>query len=51
MAGLPWKIGAKGRLVGLYGDIPERGDTTATALVPIDESDAAAPLVFAHVTV
>lgn len=49
--GLPWKINAKGHLVGLYVDIPEKGDTTGTALVTIDETDAAAPLVYAHITV
>ena len=49
--GLPWKINTKGHLVGLYVDIPEKGDTTGTARVTIDETDAAAPLVYAHVTV
>jgi hypothetical protein len=38
-------------LVGLYVDIPEEDDSTGTALVTIDETDAAAPLVYAHVTV
>lgn len=49
--GLPWKINTKGHLVGLYADIPEKGDTAGTARVTIDETDAAAPLVYAHVTV
>ena len=49
--GLPWKIAAGGRLVGLYADIPEQGDTTGTALLTVDETAASAPLVYAHVTV
>ncbi|MFF7475006.1 hypothetical protein [Streptomyces sp. NPDC008092] len=49
--GLPWRIGTGGHLAGLYADIPERGDTVGTALVTVDESEAAAPLVYAHVTV
>ncbi|MFG2952116.1 hypothetical protein ACGF5O_00110 [Streptomyces sp. NPDC048291] len=50
--GLPWKIGTnKGRLTGLYADIPERRGTTGTALLTVDETDASAPLVYAHVTV
>jgi hypothetical protein len=49
--GLPWKINTEGHLVGLYVDIPEKDDTTGTVLVTIDETDAAAPLVYAHVTV
>ncbi|MFF3375150.1 hypothetical protein ACFYXF_19650 [Streptomyces sp. NPDC002680] len=49
--GLPWTIGTEGHLAGLYADIPEQGDTAGTALVTVDESDAAEPLVYAHVTV
>jgi hypothetical protein len=49
--GLPWKINPKGHLVGLCADIPEKNDSTGTALVTIDETDAAAPMVYAHVTV
>ncbi|MDQ0934821.1 hypothetical protein [Streptomyces turgidiscabies] len=49
--GLPWKIGTKGPLTGLYADIPEQGDTTGTALLTVDETDASAPLIYAHVTV
>ena len=48
---LPWKIGTKGRLAGLYADIPEQGDSAGAAQVTVDETDAAAPLVYAHVTV
>ncbi|MFF0015980.1 hypothetical protein [Streptomyces sp. NPDC005374] len=48
---LPWKIGTKGRLAGLYVDIPEQGDEAGTALLTVDETDRAAPLVYAHVTV
>ncbi|WP_329280328.1 hypothetical protein [Streptomyces sp. NBC_01451] len=48
---LPWKIGTKGHLAGLYADIPEQGDTVGTALLTVDESKVAAPLVYAHVTV
>lgn len=47
--GLPWTIGAEGRLTGLYADIPEQGGTTGTALLTVDGTDAAAPLVYAHV--
>lgn len=49
--GLPWKLPAEGRLVGLYADVPGRDDTTGTALLTVDETDRTAPLVFAHVTV
>ncbi|MEU9401737.1 hypothetical protein [Streptomyces sp. NPDC048242] len=49
--GLPWKIGTRGHLVGLYADIPEQGGTTGTALLTVDETDVSAPLVYAHVTV
>lgn len=49
---LPWKIGTKGhRLAGLYADIPEQGDRVGTALVTVDETDAAVPLVYAHMSV
>ncbi|WP_078961034.1 hypothetical protein [Streptomyces sp. NRRL WC-3618] len=48
---LPWKIGTKGRLAGLYADIPEQGDRAGAARVTVDETDASAPLVYAHVTV
>ncbi|WP_369221522.1 hypothetical protein AB5J52_06685 [Streptomyces sp. R39] len=50
--GLPWKIEAKGHhIAGVYADIPEPGDTVGTGLVTVDETDASAPLVYAHVTV
>ncbi|MFD4600880.1 hypothetical protein ACFWPQ_23000 [Streptomyces sp. NPDC058464] len=50
--GLPWKTEAKGHhIAGLYADIPEPGDTVGTGLVTVDETDASAPLVYAHVTV
>ncbi|NEC88775.1 hypothetical protein [Streptomyces sp. SID12501] len=48
---LPWKIGSKGHLAGLYADIPEQSDTVGTALLTVDESEVAKPLVYAHVTV
>lgn len=48
---LPWKIGTKGRLAGIYVDIPEQGDEAGSALLTVDETDRAAPLVYAHVTV
>ncbi|MEW2113728.1 hypothetical protein AB0945_00755 [Streptomyces sp. NPDC005474] len=48
---LPWRIGTKGRLAGLYADIPEQGDRAGAARVTVDETDASAPLVYAHVTV
>ncbi|MDQ0935708.1 hypothetical protein [Streptomyces turgidiscabies] len=48
---LPWKIGTKGHLAGLYADIPEQGDNVGTALLTVDESELAAPLVCVHVTV
>lgn len=48
---LPWKIGTKGYLAGLYADIPEQDDTVGTALLTVDESEVAALLVYAHVTV
>lgn len=49
--GLPWRIGAEGHLAGLYADLPERGDQAGSALLTVDESEVAAPLVYAHVTV
>ncbi|MEU4152883.1 hypothetical protein [Streptomyces sp. NPDC026659] len=49
--GLPWKIGTRGHLAGVYADIPEPGDKAGEALLTVDETDAAAPLVYAHVTV
>ncbi|MET8406896.1 hypothetical protein ABZV34_02055 [Streptomyces sp. NPDC005195] len=48
---LPWKIGTKGHLAGLYADIPEQGDRAGSGLVTVDKTAAAAPLVYAHVTV
>ncbi|MFE3853605.1 hypothetical protein ACFXPN_21005 [Streptomyces griseorubiginosus] len=48
--GLPWKIGAEGRVAGLYVDLPEQGDEAGSALLTVDETDGAAPLVYAHVT-
>nr|WP_159059438.1 hypothetical protein [Streptomyces antibioticus] len=48
---LPWKIDTRGRLGGLYAEIPEQGDTMGTALLTVDETDASAPLIYAHVTV
>ena len=42
---LPWKIGTKGHLAGLYVDIPEQGDRAGAARVTVDETDASAPLV------
>lgn len=49
--GLPWRIGTEGHLAGLYVDLPEQGGTAGTALLTVDETDTAAPLVYAHVTV
>ncbi|MFF7947148.1 hypothetical protein [Streptomyces griseorubiginosus] len=49
--GLPWKIGPEDHLAGLSADLPEQGDTVGTALLTVDETDAAAPLVYVHVTV
>ena len=47
---LPWKIKTKGRLAGLYVDLPEQGDEAGSALLTVDETEGAAPLVYAHVT-
>ncbi len=49
--GLPWRIGPGDHLAGLSADLPEQGDTVGTALLTVDETDAVAPLVYAHVTV
>ncbi|MET8977453.1 hypothetical protein ABZX85_17720 [Streptomyces sp. NPDC004539] len=49
--GLTWKLGAEGHLAGLYADIPEEEDRAGSALVTVDESEVAAPLVYTHVTV
>ncbi|MER7187128.1 hypothetical protein ABT404_48035 [Streptomyces hyaluromycini] len=49
--GLPWRIGTEGHLAGLYADLPEQGDMAGSALLTVDESEAAAPLVYVHVTV
>lgn len=49
--GLRWRLGAAEHLVGLYVDIPEQGDTAGAARVAVDESEATAPVVYAHVTV
>lgn len=49
--GLPWRIGTEDHLAGLYADVPEPGDRAGSARVTVDESEAAAPLVYAHVTV
>ncbi|MEU1513804.1 hypothetical protein ABZ490_16865 [Streptomyces sp. NPDC005811] len=49
--GLPWRLAGEGRLAGLQADLPEKDDTVGTALLTVDETDGAAPLVFVHVTV
>ncbi|MEU6351987.1 hypothetical protein ABZ896_22020 [Streptomyces sp. NPDC047072] len=49
--GLRWKIATEGHLAGLYADIPEQGDRAGAARVTVDESEVAAPLVYAHMTV